>query len=142
MRKHLIGHLITTRFRKVVHKASNKPSSAIARVVQKALKVRRNQDIHRRRNGFEELAIAVVHALGKEIGQHVIAVARDNKFANGKAHALRKISSKHIAEVSGGNAEFNGIAACDFACANELGIGIEVIHDLRSQTADINGVRA
>ena len=141
-RKHLVGHLISTRFRKVVHEARNKISGAVACVVQKSFKVRRNQDIHRRRNGLEELAIAVIHALGKEIGEHVVAVARHNELANGKAHALRKIPSKHIAEIAGGNAELDGVAACDLARTNELGIRIEVIHDLRGQTADVNGVCA
>ena len=111
-------------------------------MVEQALEVGRDEDIHRRRDGLLEGADTVVGARGDEIGEHVVGVGGDDEPAHGKAEQLGVVAREDIAEVAGGHDELDLVAERDGACAHELRIGIEVVGDLGCESPDIDGVRA
>ena len=136
------GHLVATSLCQLLHKAGNELAVAIGQEVEHALQVRADEDVHRRRDGREERAVAVVDAGGQEVSQHVVLVARDDELGDGQTHALGIVTGQDIAKVAGRHAELHGIAGLDGAGAQQLRIGGKVVDDLRHQAPDVDGVGA
>ena len=78
-----------------------------------------------------EFAAGIVMPGVYKIRQDIVAIGGADEFVNGKAHALRKISSKHIAEVSGGNNKIDLVAGNDCIAFAKIGICGEIIDNLR-----------
>ena len=136
------GNLVATGLCQLLHKAGNELAVAVGQEVEHALEVGADEDVHRRRNGREERAVAVVDAGGQEVSQHVVLVARDDELGNGQTHALGVVAGQDIAKVAGRHAELHGIAGLDGTGAQQLRIGGKVVDDLRHQAPDVDGVGA
>ena len=82
-------------------------------VVEEPLQIAGNQDVHGRRNGFEEGAVPVVIASEQEIRQHVILIGRADKPPDGKPHLPCVESGQDVAKVPRGDCEIHCIAVLD-----------------------------
>ena len=110
-------------------------------IVQEAFKVRGFKNIHGRRNRRIERTIHIVCTIFKEISKYVILIRCTNQFANRNTHFLSIVSSQDITEVTCWNNYVKSFVFMDSTLCYELSIGIYIVHYLRCQTADVDGVR-
>ena len=110
-------------------------------IVQKAFKVRGFKNIHRRRNRRIERTIHIVCTIFKEISKYVILIRCTNQFSNRNPHFLSIVSSQDITEVTCWNNYVESFIFMDSTLCYELSIGIYIVHYLRCQTTDVDGVR-
>ena len=85
---------------------------------------------------------AVIGAGGDEVRQDVVGVGGDDELAHGQAHELGVVAGEHVAEVAGGHAEVDRVAALELARGHELGVGVEVVGDLRDEATHVDRVGA
>ena len=109
-------------------------------MVEQALEVARDQDVHRRRDRLEEVALAVVDARAQEVRQDVVGVRSADELVHRQAHALRVEAREDVAEVARRHGEVDGLARLDRAGREEVGVGAEVVDDLRHEAAPVDGV--
>ena len=109
-------------------------------MVKQTLQIRRDQNIHAGRSGLEELPLGRIRAGGEEIRQDVVLVGRADQLAHRQTHLLGIIARKDVAEVAGGDAEVHLVAKGDRSGLEQLGIGREVVDDLRHQTAPVDRI--
>ena len=72
-----------------------------------------------------------IRAGGEEVRQDVVLVGRADQLAHRQTHLLGIIARKDVAEVAGGDAEVHFVAKGDLSGLEQLGIGREVVDDLR-----------
>ena len=111
-------------------------------MVQQALQIGGQQNVHAGRGGLEELPLCGVSTGGEEIGQHVVLVGSADQLAHRQTHLLCVITGEDIAEVAGGHAEVHLVTEGDLACLEQLGVGGKIVDDLRHKTAPVDGVCA
>ena len=107
-----------------------------------ALQIGGNQDIHGRRSSLVEGTMRnIIDARLNEIRQNIIGVAGTDQPANRQARTPCIVGGQNIPEVAGGDTEIHFLTGPDLAIPDQIGIGGEIIDDLRNQTAEIDGVR-
>ena len=126
----------------LVHELGDEFAIAIAQVVQHALEVGRDEDVHARRGSGEERSVAVIGTGGEEVVEHVVLVAGNHELGHGQPQALGIVAGEDVAKVAGGHAELHGVAGLDGAGAQQLRVGGKVVHHLRDQAAHVDGVGA
>ena len=109
-------------------------------MIQQTLQVGGHQNVHGGGGGLVEGAALVIHAGGEELREHVVAVGGADELSHGQTHALGEVPRQNVAEVAGGHAEMHRLADLDAPAAHQIGVGLEIVHDLGRQTADIDGV--
>ena len=154
---HLVGDLIFSLLGKLLHKAGIRLGTVACDVVDQALQIGGNQDIHRRRGGQNELAVAVILAGPEEIIQNLVGVGGADQPVNRNAELLRIVGGKDVAEISGGNDKIHGFARGNgFRCRNaavyrnvlllilcgteKSRVSPDVVSNLRNEAADVDGV--
>ena len=140
--EHLRVHLIAAIGLELRHQRRNLRPVLTAQVKQQALQVGGDQDIHGRRNRLVEVAAGdIVHAGVDEIGEHVVLVAGADQPAQRQTRLAGVVRGEDVAEVAGRHAEVDPVAHLNGALGEQVGIGGEVIDDLRHEAAEIDGVR-
>ena len=124
----------------VLHEAGDERRVALGCVVEHALEVARDQDVHARRDRLHERTVAVVDARRQEVREHVVGVARHDEVAHGQAHAVRIVAREHVAEIARRDAEVDLGALFDLVGLDELAVGVEVVDDLGHEAADVDRV--
>ena len=125
-----------------LHPGGHQRPIPIAELVEQALEVGGDEDVHGGRGRLVEGTVRVVDALLDEIEQHVVGVAGADELAHGQAHALGVIGGEDVAEVAGGHAEVDLVAQGDDALFQQVRVGGEVVGHLRHQASPVDGVRA
>ena len=126
----------------LLHERGHKLAVAVAQVVEHALEVAGDEDVHARRDGGEERALAVVDAGGEEVVEHVVLIARHDELGNGQAQELGVVAGEHVAEVARGHAELDLVARLDGTGAQKLRVCGKVVDNLRHQAPNVDGVSA
>ena len=85
-------------------------------MIQKALQVAGNQDIHRRADGLEEVTVPVINAGGEEIRQHVVGVGSTDQLLYRQSHAQGIITSQDITKIACRHGKTDFIPGTDNAC--------------------------
>ena len=111
-------------------------------VEQEAFKIARQEDVHGRARRRVEVAVHVIDAGFKEVGQDLVLVRCANQLADRHAHLLGKIASQDIAEVPRRDDDIERFAFADGAVIDEGDIRRYVVGDLREQAADVDGIGA
>ena len=137
--KHLRRHIVAAAGGKLFHQTGDQAVIA-GEQVQQALEIAGHEDIHRRRDGLIERAPAVIVPGAQEVGQDVVGVGRANEPADRQSHFFGKVAGENIAEVAGRHDVVHLVAGVDAPGADEVGVGAEIINDLRGKTADIDRV--
>ena len=89
-----------------------------------------------------ELAPPVIAAGADEIGQYVVGVGGADQLADRQAHPPREFAGENIAEVAGRDDEVDLVAERDRSGQHQIGIGLEIVGDLRRKAAEVDGIRA
>ena len=89
-----------------------------------------------------ELAPPVIAAGADEIGQYVVGVGGADQLADRQAHPPREFAGENIAEVAGRDDEVDLVAERDRSGQHQIGIGLEIVSDLRRKAAEVDGIRA
>ena len=110
------------------------------RIVQQALKVRRDQNVHRGRACFIELPAPVVEARLQKVRQHPVGVGCTDQSAHRQAQLLGVPACQDIAEVARRYDVIDLLPEPDLPLPQQCRIGQEVIDHLRRQPPDVNGV--
>ena len=95
--------------------------SPVGQVVQHALQVGGDEDVHRGGDGLEERALAVVGAGGQEVEQHVVLVGRHHEVLDRQAEQLGIVAGEDIAEVAGRHHELDLVADVDHLVGRAAG---------------------
>ena len=139
--KYILCYLVAALGIQLAHQLCDQLVVEVGSEEQQTLEVGRNQDVHRRRRGGEEIAVAVVlAALLEEVGQHVVAVGRADELVDRQTHLLGDVRRKDVAEVARRYADVDLVALCNGACGNHIAVRGNVVRDLRRQTAPVDGV--
>lgn len=85
-------------------------------------------------------AVAVILAGIDEVRQHVVRVGGADELFDGQAHLAGVIAGQDVPEVARGNAEEHTLARFDALGGHGVGIGFEIVDDLRYQAAPVDGV--
>ena len=125
---------------KLGHPAAHALAVPAREVVEHALEVGRDEDVHRGGDRLHEVAATVVAARPEEVGEHLVGVGGHDEPPDGKAESLGIVAGEHVAKVARGHAEVDGIAQADGATPHELGIRVNIVDDLRDETTNIDGV--
>ena len=107
----------------LLHPCAHQGAVAAGTLVEQALQVGADQNIHAGGHGLEERAVGVVRALAEEIGQHVVTVAGADQAADGQAHAHGIIPGQDIAKVAGRHHEVDALPHADGAALDQVGVG-------------------
>ena len=76
----------------------------------------------------------------EEVRQHIVAVAGANQPMDGQPHAPGVIPRQDVAKVARGHHEIHLIAHGNGSGLQQVGIGAEVVDDLRRQAAKVDAV--
>lgn len=118
----------------VIHQASDSCAIATMQVEQQALEVRRNHDVHGRRQGRVQGFLDVLVAAHEAV-QDVVAVGRHDQLADRQAHVARQVTGEDIAKVAGGHRERHGTRR-----TTQLQGRMEVVDDLGHDPRPVDGV--
>ena len=128
--------------RQIAHEPRDARAVAAAQIKQQPLQIRGDEDIHRRRDGLVEWAVFhIVYAGVDKVGQHVVFVAGADQPAYRQTGLARVIRRQNVAEVARRHAEIHLVARLDRARFQQIGVGGKIIHHLRHEAAEIDGVR-
>ena len=109
--------------------------------VQQTLQIAGNQNVHRRRCGGIELTVPVVYAGADKVCQNLIDIGRTDQLAEGHAHHLGIVSRQNVTEITGRHYNVQQVTVCDLSGFCQRNIRGNIVHDLRYQSAPVNGVR-
>ena len=126
----------------VLHPAPQSGAVLPAQVVQQALQVTGNEDVHRGGGGGVKLPAAVVHPGADEVGEDLVLVGGAHQLAHRQAHAFAVVGRQDVPEVARGHHHVHGLAQGQGPGADQLGIGVEVVDDLGQQPPPVDGVGA
>ena len=125
----------------LAHQAAHPLRVFAVQVIQVALEVAGDLNVHRRAVGAPEgggPVLAVLH----EAHQDVVLVGRQDHPVHGQAHALGQIAREQVAEVARGHAEGDlrtrVLLGHPLLCYPE--VSVEVIGDLRQNPHDVDGI--
>src|SRR5450830_634811 len=107
-----------------VHQPGDGRAVAPVQVEQQAFEVRRDHDVHGRRQGRVQGVLDVLVAAHEAV-QDVVAVGRDDQLADRQAHVARQVAGEDIAEVAGRHRERHRTGR-----AAQLQGRVEVVDDL------------
>ena len=136
------GNAHLPRFQEVLFPLGHFGGIFFGDVEQEAFKIARQEDVHGRARRRVEVAVHVIDAGFKEVGQDLVLVRCANQFADRHAHLLGKIASQDIAEVPRRDDDIERFAFADGAVIDEGDIRRYVVGDLREQAADVDGIGA
>ena len=134
------GHF--SRFRQVLFPLGDLFRILPGDIKQEPFKVTGQENIHGRAVCRKELAVHIVHARFKEIGQDLILIGSANQLADGNAHLLGKISGQDIAEVACRHDDVKDFPFGNRAVVDEGYVRRDVIGDLREEAADVDRIGA
>ena len=138
-RQRLSIHRVMALCGQVLHPAGNLLGAA-GHMVEKAFQVAGDQDVHGGRSRLVELPAGIVGAGADEVGEDVVFIGGADQPPHRQAHTLGVVACQNVAEVAGGNAEVHRFAPSYGALFRQAEIGVEVIDDLRHQSAPVDGV--
>ena len=137
---HLVPHGIGTLFGKILHPFADLCGIMSGFFVEQPFQVAGNEDIHRRRDRPVEFAVPVIRARVDEIGQDIVRIGSADEFIDGQAHQAGIIARQDVAEIPRRYGKVDGIAVFDTPGLDGIGIGAEIIYDLRHQASPVDGV--
>ena len=105
-------------------------------VVEPALEVAGDLDVHGGVDGGDDLALGV-DARVEEPGEDVVLVRGEDQPADGQAHALGVPARENVAEIAGGHRELD-LRRAGFLAHPEG--GEEVVHDLAEDARPVDGI--
>ena len=108
--------------------------------VDQTLQVAGNQNVHRRRAGKDEISLTVISTSGEEVKQYLVLIGCTDQLLHRKSHLFRIECCQNVSEVSCRYYHVDLLAGLDLALADQCGISVYIIYDLRNKTSDINGV--
>ena len=111
-----------------------------AEQVQQPLQVGGHQNVHGGGGGLEQGTAAVIGAGADEIREHIVGIGGADEGAHRQTQPLCQVSRQNVAKVAGRNGEVHLIAQTDFSRIQQIPVGAEIVHDLGSQPADVDGV--
>ena len=82
-----------------------------------------------------------VYAGADKVCQNLIDIGRTDQLAEGYAHHLGIVSCQNVAEVTGRHYNVQQVTVCDLSGFCQRNIRGNIVHDLRYQSAPVNGVR-
>ena len=126
---------------KIFHPTSGTFTIFTRDIVQETFKVGGFKNIHRWRNRCIEWTIHIVCASFKELSEHIVLVGCTNQFTNRNTHFFSIVSSQDITKVTCWHYYVESFIFVNSTLCYELSIGIYIVHYLRCQAADVNGVR-
>ena len=85
-------------------------------------------------------AAAVVNAGFDKIGENIISIGCANQLTYGQTQLLCQPTGQDIAEIAGGHAEIHLVAHFDLATAQQVCVGLKIVCNLGSKSADIDRV--
>jgi len=109
----LFRNLVRAPLVEVVHQHGDQAGVALGQVVQHALQVGGDEDVHRGGDGLEERALTVVGTGGQEVEQNVVLVGSHHEVLDRQAEQLGVVAGEDIAEVAGRDHELDLIANVD-----------------------------
>ena len=133
-------NLVHALLRKIWHQPWSLICAAAGRQIKKPLQIAGNENIHRRGGGKNKLSASVVNSCLEKVKQYLIVIGSADQPVNRNSQALGKISSQNISKVSSRNRDINGFSLFNLSVSQKLRICVNIINNLRHQTADINRV--
>ena len=112
----------------------------VAEEEEQALEVRGDQDVHRRADGLEEFARAVVDARADEVGEDVVAVGGAEEARDGQSHLLGEAAGENVAEIPRRNGDVDLFAHFDLSFVHEVAVCRDIVDDLRDEPTPVDGV--
>ena len=109
---------------------------------QQTLQIGGNENVHGGRSGLVELPAGIITTGGDEVRQHVVFVGGAHQAAHRQPHLFGVPACQNIPEVAGGHTEIHRFAPLYRALPGQTEVGIEIVDDLRHQTAEVDGVGA
>ena len=85
---------------------------------------------------------AVIGAGTDEIRQHIVGIGCANQPAYWQPQLFGQVARQNVAKIAGGHGEIHLVTHGNGLSVQKIPVGLEIIHDLRRQTADIDGVGA
>ena len=134
-----LRYLVGAGLLQLLHQSRHQ-SGIAAEQIQQPLQIAGHQNVHGGGNGLIEGAVAVIAAGAQELCQHVVGVGGADEPSHRQAQLPGKKACQNIAEIAGGHGEIHLVAHGDAAGAAQVRVGTEIVHHLRGQPADIDGV--
>ena len=138
--QNIVINLVNALGIQALHIVSHQRSIFIGHIIQQALQIAGNKNIHGRRNRFIEFAALIIGAGIDKISQNLVAIRCAQQTLHGQAHQLSIIASQNIAKIAGGHNKVHLVAKADFAGSDGIHISTKIVHNLRHQAAPVDGV--
>ena len=87
----------------IVHQLFGARGVPAAYLEQKPFEVGRDEDIHRGRSSFIEVAVGIVLAACKEVGEDIVHIGSTVQAPYGQSHTLCVVRGEYVAEVARGD---------------------------------------
>ena len=87
-----------------------------------------------------EGTVSVVYPGMEEIREYTILIGRAKQFSKRQPHPLCKIGCKNISEIPGRHRNREFFSLPNLPCFQKATIGINIVHNLRDETPDIDRV--
>ena len=139
-RLHLIGNSIDAFFAQILHEGCCLLRAVAADMVDQAFQVAGDQDIHGRRAGQDEIAVAVIGACRKEVKQHLIGVGCADQLTDRQSHPGAVIGGEDIAEVACRDNDIDLFALTDHTLLQKSGVCKNIVDDLRNKTSYVDRI--
>lgn len=127
-------------FFQIVHKLFGARGVPAAYLEQKPFEVGRDEDIHRGRSRFIEVAVGIVLAACKEVGEDIVHIGSAVQAPYGQSHTLCVVRGEYVAEVARGNGKVYTLAHLYLPAAHQIEVGREIVGYLRRKSAEVYGV--
>ena len=114
---------------------------AARELVELALEIARDEDVHGGARREDELAVDdVVDARLDEVRQDAVGIARADDLVDGRANLFGVPAREDVAKVAGRDGDVDGIARLDLAAFDHARVAADVVDDLRKQAPPVDGV--
>ena len=123
-----------------IHQCINFFCVFIGDCVKQTFQVTGNENIHRRRNGFEEFTAFVINTGIDEISKYIVTIRCAKQTFYRQAHQLRIVAGKNVTKITSRNNKINAVAHFNAACFNSINISTKIVNDLRYKASPVNGV--
>ena len=138
----LVRKTVKALARELLHAGADQRAVSVGDIEEEPLEIRRDQNIHRGGVGTEKVTPPVIDAGLKKVRQDAVGVRRADKPPHRQPQPLGHPARQNVAEVPRRHHIVHLVAGRDPPFTEQLGIGDEIIAQLRRETTDVDRVRA